>query len=300
NGRRKRVVTDKSWRMQLDPGWRTDTARISIQIKHADWYDAGTGLAGFAAEDYADRGWPLAREWYPAKGGPWRNLQPRDVRFLTREPVYPNRVFHTATVTNAVQSLAFNLKRLCYPGDRSANIARFIGALSTVLTVPAAVEIPFFLYPGWGVEVWLRGSKVSDGILRLQPGENLVTITVQAESHFYDFGIGFSRWPVTLQLQHPAGLGENPWGWCGPFSPSRVPLSNADHNTQGSIPPEAKTQLETLGRAATAADLCRAGEIRHVPVAEMFLADSYIAFRTRQVQRRGVVPEPDALLTDNS
>jgi hypothetical protein len=292
------VCSDSSWRMTREDGWRTDTARISIQMEHSEWYNAASGLSGVQAEDYDDSTWPFAREWHHADAGPWQNLKPRDVHFLTREPLYPERVVQSAAVKNAAHSVTFNLKKLCYPDDLSANILRFVGAISTVINTPIAQDIPVH-FSSWGSELYCHGVKVEDNTLHLQPGENLLTIIISTFAHLYEYSIGFYTWH-DVTLQHPSKKNvDNPWGWSGPFFPMED-TSNKCVSTNDTVMQEANEKLVPIKSAVTAAELMARCDIAVVPVKVILLADAYTPFRTRQVQRIFEIPNATGMLSDNS
>ena len=303
-GRTLHFGTDASWLVQEHSAYLRDTARISIQMEQAEWYDATRELRDALLEQYDDRQWPQGQSFHPAgrsaRVGPWQDLHPRDVRLLTREPIFPTRVVSASVVTNAVKTMCFDLKHLCYPTDRQANLVPMRGVLATVMVSTREQFVPIYLYLPEGITLRCRGEVVNNGLLYLHPGENLFTITVDLTGHQYDCSLAFMRWNG-ITLRHPGDPNAlSPWAWIGPFAPMD-PVTNLGMAISQPASPESTAQIHNIGAAATISAFNALGGTRAMSADHMMLLDSYPAFRTRQVVRPAdeLLQDLAALLADN-
>jgi len=291
--------TDATWLAQEHPCCQRHTARVSIQMEQAEWYDATRGLDGVLAEHYDDRSWPHALSFYPAHGGPWQDLHPRDVGFLSRESVHPIRLVSASVVHGAEETITFDLKRLCYPTDLSANLVPMHGVLATIITSAQAQIVPVHLYQPAGITLHCRGEIVTNGELSLEAGDNLLTIVIDHTGHLYDFSLAFQRWDG-IRLRNPCGNdAATPWAWTGPFAPLEVVTNQGSAYSQPTTA-EVSARLLKLGSAVTGTEFYTMAGARTVPESHL-LKDSYLAFRTRQVIRpaEALLKDRTALLADN-
>ena len=253
---------------------------------------------------FRSRDWPRAREFHAAGAGPWQDLHPRDVRFLTREPVFPQRMMEAQVVSAPQHIVTFDLKHLCYPQDRTANIMPFAAVLGTLLVSNHSRDLRLNTDTN-GFRCFCRGREVTDGILRLQPGDNLLTLLVQNDYGHgcYDLGLGFDD-VTDLGWRNPcASEDTNPWALIN-LAVGFVPPSNITNTTHDTGPAEFAGRAEPFavcGDAASFARAAAASQYRPIPHGEMFLANSTLQFRFREVQHNASpqVDDPAALLSAN-
>ena len=74
---------DGRWQAAALPAWAANTPKVSIQKEPQELYDA-------RLED--DLAFAPAAVLYPAHGGPWAGLRPRDVALLGRKPHLINKI----------------------------------------------------------------------------------------------------------------------------------------------------------------------------------------------------------------
>ena len=127
NGKTQVMATDGSWRTALASAWLPNTPKVSIQMEPAEWYDARV-LNGKTAR---------AKVVADATAGPWQDLQPRDVRLLTRKP-FPFRSFLSAKVVKSEGTdFCLPAARLVNPGVLEANNnASLACGMATILDLP--------------------------------------------------------------------------------------------------------------------------------------------------------------------
>ncbi len=295
------IPTDASWRAIPHPGHIPDTARTSIQMEAVEWHDARSAPAGVTGVHFDDAAWPAARAYYPADGGPWADLQPRDVRFFTREPIHPVTLTEAVVVDDQAFTVAIDLKRLCYPHDTSSNNLPFVVALATELVSDTVQEVICRTWGGWGdmVALTLNGQPVEDGRLPLRAGANLLVIKINTQyGHaLYDLSLAFATWDGLTQ-RNPLGDPASPWAAVGSLYVSD-PVTNLLTVVQPP-PAEAVARLQALGASPDAAAFCAAGDARPVP-AHLLLHDQYPAFLHRRVlgSAEGLLDDRAALLADN-
>ncbi|HOF87785.1 MAG TPA: alpha-L-rhamnosidase N-terminal domain-containing protein, partial [Armatimonadota bacterium] len=284
------IATDARWQAARGAAHVADTARISIQMDQAEWYDARLA----AAMD-----WAPAKAYYPATGGPWQDLHPRDVRFLTREPIFPVRVYETAVVTAPARHFTFDLKRICFPEDRTANGCAFAVVLATVLESETAREIPVH----GGTALYCNGARVDDGALRLRAGENLLAMVVNSVGHLYDTTLIFPQWDGLTARNPLRPDDENPWLVIDPPGERDAVSAIAGYPGRPAVSDAIAATMTALAQQPDAAALCAAAGplCRVIPRAVMLPKDAYPDFRHRRVVRPAddLLTDPAALLADN-
>lgn len=303
NGEKLRVKSDRSWRARISPAHRADTARSSIQQEATEWYDATQEIPSAVCPDINDRDWPKACEFRTVRNGPWKDLHPRDVRFLTREPAFPLRLLEARVVSSPAHGVTFDLKRLCYPQDLTANIMAFAAVLGTIIVADRAREIHVDSDSG-GFRITCGGKEITDGTVKLQAGENLFVVLVHNEYGHgcYDLGLAFSE-ADGLKWRNPCAADDpNPWAMIN-LAEGYVPPSNAENTTHDAGPAEFAQRVAAFSGCGDAASFKKVVADRYRPVSpeKMFLANSYLPFRFRKVQddARPLVQDASALLSAN-
>lgn len=296
-----RVGSDRSWRARISPAHRADTARRSIQQGATEWYDATREIPDAVCPETDDRDWPKAREFRTVRNGPWKDLHPRDVRFLTREPVFPQRLLEASVVGSPAHGVTFDLKRLCYPRDLTANIISFAAVMGTVMVADRAREIRVDSDCG-GFRIDCGGKEITDGVLRLQTGENLFVVRVHNDYGHgcYDLSLAFSE-TDGIEWQNPCAAEDpNPWALVN-VAEGYIPPSNAANTTHDPGPAEFGPRVAAFAGCAdsTAFKALAADRYRPIPPEGMFLANSYLPFRFRNVRgdARSLVQDAAALLS---
>lgn len=298
------IGSDASWRAQVSPAHEQFTARTCIQMELGEWYDATRALTGAMEADYDDSGWPAARAYYRAEDGPWQDLHPRDVRFLTREPIFPLCVTEANVVTNVCKTFAFDMKRLCYPADRSPNIMPIAGILSSVLVSECAQTIDVVTDSPWITTLTCNGQPVEDGKLNLQPGENLLTLTTKtAYGHgAFTIVLGAWQWDGITQRNPCDTASPHPWAFIGPFL-TLDHVTNVNDTTHETLPDDLDAKMLPFSSAPNAEALCQLAGVLSQPVTDEFmLKESYLEFVTRREVRPAdaLLDDRSALLADNS
>ncbi len=292
-----RVKSDRSWRAQVSAAHRANTARCCIQQEATEWYDASQEFPLAVCLELNDRDWPKAHEYHAATGGPWKDFRPRDVRFLTREPIFPQCLQEAKIVSSPAHSVTFDLKRLCYPQDRTANIMPFAAVLGTVLIADREREIRVNTDSG-GFRLACRGQIIADGVVRLQPGENLfVALVHDFYGHgCYDIGLAFDDVTGVTWRNPCAKEDPNPWALIN-LAEGYVPPSNGSHTTHDAGPPEFSQRVSAFEGCGDALSFLQVAADRYqaVPSEQMYLANSFLPFRFRQV-----VKDAQACLTNGA
>lgn len=302
DGQTLTIGTDERWRAIEKPGHERQTTRISIQQGSTEWYDATRELSGVYTADFDDNAWPYARAYHAAEAGPWGDLHPRDVRFLSREPLFPQRVYGAEVVTGCAHVEGIDLKRLAYPHDTSSNIIPISGVLATHIRAETAQRVRVSSVEYGLIGLYLDGKPAQDMTLELTPGDHLLTVTACCTwGHMLmSTALGFERWDG-LSLRNPIGETATPWLFIGPYG-TVADTSNVAHTTIDHIAPEVTERLNALATAPTAdALLALAGsEARPVP-ADALLRDSYLSFMSRAVVRAAddLITDRAALLADH-
>lgn len=296
-----RVATDAGWRMAVSTGHLSQVTQACVEIGPGEWFDARVAMTGVTRPEYDDSTWTLAHEYYPATAGPWQDLHPRDVPFLTRDPLFAHQVRGMLVVRGLAQTISFALGQLAFPANRTANIARQAGALATVLTAEHACEVRV-VNDQYGVQWHLDGQPVTGDLLTLSAGEHLLTLTYQMNwihipTHL---AIGFDNVDGLIWHNPCNASAETPWAWYGPLDPAD-PASNVTLMTAEPFDDSVVDTLGWLGQFADAAIVSATVGWQPVPAAAL-LQDYYLSFPHRIVldDAYALVSEPQALLQANS
>ena len=222
------AATDTSWKVHEHPGYSRSTPRITCQQGWVEQFNAFweqavwqnveldeecaqkwrrgeriiRGTVDWRAEDFDDSGWGAAVEVGPAGCEPWTRLSPRDIPFLTEEPVYPVNVLRARTVREP-QVWHVRLRETLLPGYVDANPMPICGLLATVVLSDEERDVTLLspvegnVSPGElrvnGEDVpWERrlGKPFDSGRFyrfRLRRGENLLVWDLTGEFHDWNF-----------------------------------------------------------------------------------------------------------------
>ena len=159
-GKKISIGTDRTWKGISHPSFNRRTMRISCQQGWVEEYTAEKepegwngewdGKAGKRESSFSGKAWKNLKEIGGVGISPWKKLSPRDIPFLTEEPVYPVSILRQRIVKSLNQHFAFDLKSNLIPGDRTANSASLSGFAVTILHSQEDIRGKIF-YPdtGW-------------------------------------------------------------------------------------------------------------------------------------------------------
>lgn len=236
-GRTVTVATDRTWRISPHPAYDRRTQRISCQQAFVEHFDAtkdwSLDIGHWTLPNFDDDKWARAVELGKVGIAPWKKIVPRDIPFLTMEPVYPVRVMSVRTVTPPPIVHSIDLRPNLIPSDRLSNHRGFVGLALTVVEAPKTMEVRVNGVNGVGFgarRVRVNGEDMPfDGgtaVLKLSKGENLVVFDVTGWYHDWWFttvwhatGLTFCN-PLALtqagSLRHKGE--QTAWATAGPFA----------------------------------------------------------------------------------
>lgn len=232
-GRKITVATDRTWRVLPHPAYDRRTPRISCQqgfVEHFDGTrDMGQGTGDWAKVDFDDSKWQRAVELGKVGIAPWKKLVPRNIPFLTMEPVYPTRIMRIRTVEPPEIVHSIDLRPNLIPGDRLSNPHGLTGLALTLVQAKRATEVRVRAVGGIGFGA--RRARVNGedatfdeqgAVLKLRKGDNLVVFDVTRDWYHdwwfttvWDTGQGTGD---TIEFVNPLGRAETVWATAGPFN----------------------------------------------------------------------------------
>ncbi len=218
------AASDESWKGIAHPAYERRMPRMSCQTAWAEWFDARLDLGHWTYPGYGDSTWQNAVVVGEVGCAPWRELLPRDIPFLTQEPVQPTRVMRVQTVRTPKQVWTFDLKPNLLPGDLTANPRGLNALVATVVECPQPTT--FTVHPAYqgaqalrvdGTDIlepqWYQG-------VRLEPGRHLLVLNV-SRGFYHDWFIGLVFDYEGGEMRFVSPLGESdayPWVTVGTFS----------------------------------------------------------------------------------
>lgn len=299
-GKAETIATDGSWEIAEAAAWLRNTPKVSIQMEPAELYDA-------RLEE------PLqfapAKVLFDADGGPWRDLNPRDVALLTRQPV----AFKTFLGAKLVKCDGLNFclpaARLVHPGLIEANnhVSCACG-MATILEVPAACSR---VVQNENMNVAIDGRQAKDGRFSLEPGRHLVLAFVRnIFGHDKEKSLRFLE-PVGLKLENPLDAQHaNPWCFIRfpEYAVAKndllwMPFTSEDPELAKAAEGYNAAAKELLQSVKTADDFQKklASRAEVMPPEQMFVEDIHWQFHRRQVtgDAAGLVDAPAALMHES-
>ncbi|AMV40823.1 alpha-L-rhamnosidase N-terminal domain-containing protein [Planctomyces sp. SH-PL62] len=281
------VATDESWEVAPAEAWARNTPKISIQMEPAELYDATLE----AAPQFAP-----AKVVAETADGPWKDLRPRDVALLTRQPV-PLKKFLGASVVRADGwNFCFPAARLVHPGLIEANRNTSAGCgLATVIVNDAPCEVRV---ADENVDVAVDGARAKDGVFQLEPGRHLLLGFVRNFfGHDKEKAVRFLD-PRGFRLTNPMGDDQtNPFCFLAfpefavagddlvwPELEQRPEFARAEQGYNA-----AKAELLASVKSVDDLEEKLADRIKQMPSGQMFVRDAFWRF----VGRRVVAPADD-------
>lgn len=305
------VVTDGSWEVAEAKAWTQSTPKISLNMEAHEQYDA--------RREKSLRFSP-AQELCEAHAGPWKNLQPRDVALMTKEP-FAFKSFLGAKLVKA-EGLQFCLPvtRLTHPGviEANAKTSMFCGmATMLVLEKKTTVEIQtegFRAAVGTGFRVSVNGKSNASGRYVLGAGKHLLlAFTDGLPDHHGKEKVLRILKPLDVALENPLKADhKNPWCFI-PFDEFRFAKDDLDYflPQDHDRDPEIKTCREGYHAEIARLLKCVADlesfqkelgkRAKCLPADKMFCNDVHWKFPRRTVVGSAdkLVEAPDALLFDH-
>lgn len=298
-----RIGSDATWAARQCFALIQNTARLSIKQEPAEVYDNRLGF-GSAHE---------VTELYDIELAPWKNLHPRDVALLTKDPVNFVGFLHHARVTSDVWSFSIPAQRIVHPGLYTTNFSTSLscGVAFRVLAREGMSYKAFYE----NLDVFLNGVLINPKLdlcgsqqITFPEGESLLVMMPK-----YPFE---NQTDLSLAIVNPAGLTfENPH------------TSNADTVCFISFPESfwesceiprhmwaneellrrqqdaSRLQLE-VGRCSDWHALFEHARerIHDLPWTEFSDDEAHWAFRAREVEilASGAVLQPENLIYDNA
>ena len=297
NGQTRTIITDSSWEIAELKALVQNTPKVSIQMEPAELFDA-------RLEDALRFG--KARELFAADAGPWKNLNPRDVALMTRQP-FALRAFLGAKVVKC-DGLDFCLPaaRLVNPGVIEANHnASCACGMATVLENDTACPLTTQTE---NIRVTIDGRQSKDGRFELAPGKHLVLAFVRnIFGHDKEKALRFMN-PKGFRLVNPLDPGhKNPWCFIRfkefafvsddliwpQLKDANPPVTERTQGYSAAMEElfkTVKTPADFLAKLRSRAEL--------MPPERMFVRDGYWQFVNRQVvgDASGLVTAPAALM----
>lgn len=214
----KTVITDSSWKTKEHKGFNRASVRISCQQAWVEIYDANKFDHRWVELDFPDSDWEKALEIGPASTPPWTSLIPRDIPFLTNEPIYPKRVISLKEVQPVKTSVAIDLRPNFYPGEYDANLKKHSGYIATVIRSPKAMKGRIITFSLIG-RFKINGKSYSfyesnPAEVELKEGSNPLLIDVGGSFHDLFITLAFD-FPEEITFHSPLGQGE--FVTIGPF-----------------------------------------------------------------------------------
>ncbi|MEI6915656.1 MAG: family 78 glycoside hydrolase catalytic domain, partial [Armatimonadota bacterium] len=218
------AATDETWKMAENVAYDRATPRITCQLAFTEEFNAfweQAHLQGIDLDEEAGRKWHLGQaiapnpvfwqnagfddsHWEqavdvgPVGPGPWMDLSPRDIPFLTEDPMAPANVLRARVVTEA-DVWAVRLRETLLPGYLDANPTKMCGFLATVVEVGQEIDVTLYTPPmgnyapgqlrvnGLDVERISGTNQAYDGgftfTFRLREGKNLLLWDVTGVYH---------------------------------------------------------------------------------------------------------------------
>jgi len=221
---RLRIATDKSWKCIEHTGYAWPTPHISCQQGWEEQFDARIAPGAphvWSANDFDDRKWPSAR----IAPSDHKEFEPRDIPFLTRQPIEPVAVKSVEAVRSANYSFRLDPRDFLNAADRTANHLRGNMLLVLHIDSPKAQELQLHNPHGRPEAQWkLNGQPVTfndfskqltdTGIAKeqLKKGRNVLMVSLPEIEH---------PWWATINLWAAAPLKLSPWLSFGPFKSTR-------------------------------------------------------------------------------
>lgn len=286
------VGSDATWKVRPQRAYARPTPRISCQMPFEEQFDARLDHAGWERPGFNDTAWSHAVELGEAGIEPWTELIPRDIPFLTRDPVAPARLIAARAVRATASVLTLDTRSTLLGGDLTANMIFGRGVYATEVVSPARQRVEIAPHASDHYRgLFVNGRAVEapdDGgptTLVLRKGSNLLTALFDGNHHWSVFSLALqARSPLEFRAPGERN-GKSQWLFIGPFGR------------------EEDTALHAAACAKSVEELLYAAERRrivapadHIPVNVYNIVRSQRALPGAKVR----IDQPEALLSDNA
>lgn len=179
-GRQKKIIkTDRSWKWKECGSFIRLVPRISVQQAFEEQFDAGREIQNWNKINFNDNSWGKADF---VKSPPWK-LEPREVRFLTEEPVFPSKLIRGEKIRSFRYLRTIFLTPNLFPGNSGAEYFFLHGYLYTNIYAvkPEIIQLKVF----WPVKrLKVNGIETNDiSRLQLKQGWNPVLMDISTPGH---------------------------------------------------------------------------------------------------------------------
>jgi len=303
DGKKTTIASDQTWQVAEARAWRANTFR---RWEPGELYDARleSPLRFSRAEVIC-----------PAAGGPWGDLQPRDVALLDRKPVALRRFMGAQVVRRDWLAFHFPVARLLYPELIEQNTQTSVACVvATVIECPRAGKIRLQTHD---FKLTVNGRPGEAGTFRLKAGRNLLLALaipyfgyhVKGKSLRFLDTRGFRR-ETPLTLENPLAPGhENPWCFVpleeGRFTRDDLIFITAPSPEREAFCAKIDGVLAEIEREVTDPDSFRirfGAQAKVIPSSEMLSEDPTRPFFNREPLGDALahVQNPAALMADNA
>lgn len=292
------IISDGSWEIAKAQAWRQNTPKISIQMEPQEFYDA-------RIEDNLE--FSKAKILFEADKGPWKDLNPRNVALLTKEPS-SFKSFHGANVVNISKDLNFCIptSRLLHPDliEANHNTSNACG-FATILELKERSKIKFHVE---GIQISIDGKSKKEHKFDLDVGKHLILAFVTiVTNHRKEKTIRFVDPPDHLVLTNPNDPNfENPWCWIDfsefNFATDDLNWLNPPHQNDVQ---DYLTKVKNLQSHIKTIDEYKktiGNKSKNIPFEEMFTEDFSWKFDSREViiSETNLIKNPKGLISDNA
>ena len=188
------TATNARWRTTAHPAYKRQVPRICVQLGFEEQFDARHDLiqgdASWMYRAFEDSHWDYATVRGHVGIEPWLQLIPRDIPFLTQEPVYPKSLVRARYAKTTPYAWNVDLRRIFAPEKRDANRQHLSGALVFNLHCEEQAQMEWHTTAvyGCGGQVYVNGVALDPSVsqpisVALRSGDNLVVIDLTGEWH---------------------------------------------------------------------------------------------------------------------
>ncbi len=194
------IITDKTWKNKEHSSFKRASVRISCQQGWAEIFDANEFSPNWLDIDFDDSNWNDSIEIGNYGIEPWKTLVPRDIPYLTEEPVYPIRVISLREVEPVKIHISLDIRPNFFPEDYSANPKVFLGYIATIVNstknMRGRIVFPFGKWVSVYGKFKLNGKiyeiKEENSVeVELNKGDNFFLMDVSGRYHEFFVHMGF-------------------------------------------------------------------------------------------------------------
>jgi hypothetical protein len=294
--------TDGTWMTADLPQWISNTPKASIQMEACEWYDARLETRG---------NFTPAAELFPADGGPWKDLNPRDVALFSRTPMFFKSFMGASVVKSEGLNFCIQPTQQNYPGMiEASHTTSMAGGMITVLENKEACDIDLHTGDIRGAErlrISVDGVERS-GKMKLEAGKHLIcTFSAGIAGHDREKTLRFRGNTEGFKLVNPLEANfENPWTYI--HLPECYYATNDYTRPLPDVDRKNRLYSETIAqmlKIKTAEEFVAGAKerLRNYPSSQMLLQDFYWPFYDKAVleaDARALVKNPAGLIHNNA